>query len=58
MTVSITTVMSGIHQIHLGGTSATVIETGDGPVLVDLGWKWSYKKLKESLQVYFQQVVL
>jgi glyoxylase-like metal-dependent hydrolase (beta-lactamase superfamily II) len=51
MTVSITTVMAGIHQIHLGRTSATVIETGDGPVLVDLGWKWSYKKLKESLQV-------
>jgi len=50
MTVSITTVVNGIHQIHLGATSATLIETGDSPVLIDVGWKWSYNRLKDSLR--------
>ena len=50
MTVSITTVVNGIHQIHLGRTSATLIETSGSPVLIDLGWKWSYDRLKKSLR--------
>ena len=45
MTISISTVTEGIHQIDLGGTSTTLIETGEGPVLIDLGWKWSYNRL-------------
>ena len=51
MTISISTVTEGIHQIDLGGTSTTLIETGEGPVLIDLGWKWSYNRLKNSLRV-------
>ena len=34
----ILTVDDGIYQIGLDGTSATLIETKDGPVLIDAGW--------------------
>ena len=34
----ILTVGDGIYQIDLGGTSATLVETNEGPVLIDAGW--------------------
>ena len=34
-TTDILTITDGVHQVNLGGTSATLIETGDRPVLID-----------------------
>lgn len=39
----------GAFQIKLGGTSATVLETSDGPILIDTGWRWSRKKIEVGL---------
>ena len=49
--LSIVTIVEGVHQIYLGRTSAFLIETDDGPVLIDAGWKWSFGRLKMSLGV-------
>ena len=41
----------GAFQIKLGGTSATVLETNDGPILIDTGWHWSRKKIQVGLNI-------
>ena len=41
---------NNVHQIHLGGTSVTVIQTTEGPILVDSGFKWSGKTLEKSMR--------
>ena len=48
-TTDILTITDGVHQVNLGGTSATLIETGDRPVLIDTGWKWSHRRLQFNL---------
>ena len=45
----ILTVGDGIYQIGLGGTSATLIETKEGPVLIDAGWVWSRARIQKNL---------
>ena len=46
----ILTVGDGIYQIGLGGTSATLVETNEGPVLIDAGWRWSKARIQKNLR--------
>ena len=38
-----------VHQIHLGGTSVTVIENREGPILIDAGFRWNGRTIIKSL---------
>ena len=48
-TTDILTIADGVQQINLGGTSVTLIETSDRPVLIDAEWKWSRRRLQFNL---------
>ena len=38
-----------VHQIHLGGTSVTVLQTIEGLILFDSGFKWNGNALEKSI---------
>ena len=38
-----------VHQIHLGGTSVTVLQTIEGLILFDSGFKWNGHVLEKSI---------
>ena len=39
-----------VHQIHLGGTSVTVLQTIEGLILFDSGFKWNGNALEKSIE--------
>ena len=39
-----------VHQIHLGGTSVTVLQTIEGLILFDSGFKWNGNALEKSIR--------
>ena len=49
---NIQTLSDNVHQIHLRGISVILIQTSDGPILVDSGFKWSVNTLGKNIRTF------